>query len=129
MEKIIIAHISQSMLITFFLGLICLFLYCWKTSKENNIGYTTQPYMRLTWPNVVFHLIASFLVLMLLNEISEILIDNFIPVLKGSEFYHNTLAALTGLFGSRLVAFVLEKARKIRNEKDENIKHVHKNEH
>lgn len=124
-ENIIIGHITLSMLVAFTLGIACLFVYAWKTSAEQLQGYSTKRYMRLTLPNVVFHFVASLLVFWILHEISEIIIQNFIPALNGNSLYHNTLSALTGMFGSVLVAKVFEIARKKQNTIDSNIKHVH----
>lgn len=124
-EKIIIGHISIGMLVAFVIGIICLFAYAWKTSTDQSQGYSTKRYMRLTPPNIVFHFVASLLVLLLLHEISEVLIKNFIPALTGNSLYHNTLAAGSGMFGSVLVAKVFEYVRKKQNTIDANIKHVH----
>lgn len=111
MENIVFGHITLSMLVSFLLGILCLFLYCWKTNQASD---KTNRYMNLTVPNILFHLVASFLVLNILHEISGVVIENFIPALKTDNIYHNTLAALTGMFGSVLVAWVIDKSKKFR---------------
>lgn len=124
MENTIIGHITYDMLIAFCFGIASLFLYAWKRKKESN-GYTIKRYMVLSVPNILFHIIASLMVLWVLHEISEVIISNFMPSLNGSGTYHAVLACLTGMFGSVLVARVLELGRKRLNTKDQNIKHVH----
>lgn len=125
MEKILFDHVTVGMAIAFAMGMLCLFLYAWKTKQETKTGYNTNRYMKLTLPNILFHIVSSMLVLMLLHEISEILITNYFPMLATSTIYHNTLSALTGAFGSVLVAKVFEYVRKKQNTIDPNIKHVH----
>lgn len=99
-------HITAKVTVAFTLGIASLFLYAWKSTTENK-------YMKLTVQNILFHIIASFMVLLGLNEISEVIIDNYIKVLDGSNTYYFTLACLTGMFGSVLVAYILEKGKKI----------------
>lgn len=125
MDKIIIGHITLEMIVSFSLGIIVLFAYCWKNNEEVKKGYGTKSYMKLTFPNIVFHLFSSVLVLWLLHELSEVIITNFIPALDSNKIYHNTLATATGIFGSVGVAKVFEFVRKKQNKIDQNIKHVH----
>ncbi|SDT16096.1 hypothetical protein SAMN05192545_2907 [Maribacter dokdonensis] len=125
MEKIIFGHIDVGMLVLFVLGLLCLFFYAWKNNEDIKKGYSTKRYMRISLPNTLFHIFGSVSVFMLLHELSEVLIDNLIPQLKGSGTYHMTLSFLSGCFGSVLVAWVFEYVRKKQNTIDTNIKHVH----
>lgn len=125
MEQVIFNHITYEMLLAFMLGIISLFVYAWKTSTDNSLGYSVNKYMRLTPSNITFHFIASIMVLLGLHELSEALISNFIPALDASKTYHYALSALTGMFGSRLIAWILEKTRKKLNTSDDNIKHIH----
>mgnify|MGYP000197484209 CR=1 FL=1 len=113
MKTTIFAHITIEMIIAFTLGISCLFLYTWKSSTDNK-------YMKLTLPNVLFHFVASVMVFLGLHELGEIIIENYIPVLKGNNSYHYTLACLTGMFGSVLVAWVLTKRNNITKKEETN---------
>lgn len=120
-----IQHLTPDMVIAFILGIGSLFLYAWKTTVEHNRGYGVKRYMTLTLANISFHIVSSFMLFLGLHEVGEIIIKNYIPFLEESKTYHYTLAALTGMFGSVLIAFIFEKAAKYRNKKDTNINHVH----
>lgn len=125
MENIIFGHISVAMAMAFVIGIACLFSYSWMTGVNEQDGYTSKRYMKLTPPNITFHLIGSFAVFFVLHEISEVLITNFIPALEGSGTYHWLMSLLCGMFGSVLVAKVFEYVRKKQNLIDRNIEHVH----
>ena len=117
LDKIVLGHITQGMIIAFVLGMLTLLTYAWKKRNEYKSKEGYSRYMVINLPNSLFHVIASFLVLFVLDEISEVLIENYIPVLKTSQFYRLTLAGLTGMFGSVLIAIIFEKVNAIRNKK------------
>lgn len=116
MENIFFGEITYSMLVSFTFGVACLLLYA-ATRKE-----AKNPYMVMNVLNIIFHIVASFLVLYLLQEINAVLIDNYFPTLKGGSTYNLTLSALIGMFGSVLVAMILEVGKKkfgVKNESNE----------
>ena len=125
MEKEIIGHITGWMMLLFCFGMLCLFSYALKNNDDVKQGYSTKRYMRITKWNSLFHIAGSISVFLLLHELSEVLIKNFIPQLDGSGTYHMTLSFLSGAFGSVLVAWVFEFVRKKQNNIDTIIKHVH----
>ena len=119
LEKNIIGHINMEMIISFFLAMIGLFLFraiLVKETKKN--GYGAGRFMTPTLLNIAFHVVTSFLFLWLLHEISEVLINNFIPKFVGNNTF-------SGVFGGYAFAWVFEKGRKRLNVKDKNITHNH----
>ncbi|WP_044398806.1 hypothetical protein [Lacinutrix sp. Hel_I_90] len=115
-------HLKPEIIIAFLLGIAILFLFSWRQRSNNVSGYSLKKYLKPSLPNILFHLVSSFALLFVLHEISE-------DIIKRLGFnenkYHLTLACLTGMFGGLFVAWVFEKAAKIRNKNDDNIKHIH----
>lgn len=109
-DAVLFEHITPIMWVMFVLGLITLFSYCWRVSS-NSKG--VKKYMTLSMPNVLFHVIASFMVFLTLEETGEYLISKFLTDFEPGKIYHLSLSGLTGMFGSFLVALILELGSKI----------------
>ena len=101
-------HISLEMWAMFALGIVTVILFSWVTIDQNK---GVQRYFKLTVKNVLFHVVASLMVFITVEELSNTLIEAYVPVLKDSGTYHLTLSGLIGMFGSWLVAWVIEKAK------------------
>lgn len=126
LEAFIIEPITVGMAIAFLLGNVVLFSWMWKMERDEKSGYTTKRFLRPTAPNISFHFLSGLLVLLVLHEISDVVIERFFPELDSeNQTYNMTLSGLTGMFGSVLVGYFLEKWAKKRNVADPNIKHVH----
>ena len=108
MEANFLNHISLGMWVMFGLGILSVIMYSWTTIDEHN---GVKKYFKLTIKNVLFHIVASFMVFICLEELSEKIIDIWIPILKGSGPYHFSMSGLVGMFGSALVAWIMEKAK------------------
>ena len=109
-ELIYLQHIDFGMWLLFILGVAALFAYSWKTSNETK---GVRKYLNLSLPNILFHLVASIMVFLTLEETGEYLIKKFLPEFNPSQAYHYTLSALTGMFGSVFVAWILEIGKKL----------------
>ena len=127
MEKIVVGHITVSMLIAFLLGIICIFLFA-KMRLQGQTGYATGKFFKPTWWNFSFHLLSGVSILFLLHEISAAMLTNWLPFLEGNSTYYNSLSWFSGAGGGFAVAYVFEKIRKKFNTTDINIKHIHDEE-
>lgn len=111
MEEIkFLEHITSGMWVMFLLGFLAIIGYSLK-SEDSEEG--TKKYFKLTWKNIAFHLVASLMVFIAIEELGSVLISNYIPALNSSVTYYYTMSALSGMFGSYLVAWVIEKAKSI----------------
>ena len=95
----IFAHLTIQNIIGFILANFVLYAY-WKSSISDKV---------ITKWGLLFHFGASLLVFLGMDEFSFYVIENYVPFLKGQEFYQFTFSALVGLFGSKVVARLLGK--------------------
>lgn len=101
-------HITLGMWVMFVLGILSIVVYSWKTPDSD---HGTKKYFKLTIKNLIFHLVSSLMVFIAIEEVSDVIISNFIPILSGDSTYHFVVSGLTGMFGSYLVAWVIEKSK------------------
>jgi hypothetical protein len=109
-ESTLFEQITPMMWLMFALGLICVFIYSWKISRESK---GIKKYMTLSFPNVAFHIIASFMVFLTLEETGEYFIRQWLTDFKAGELYHLTLSSLSGMFGSAVIALIFELSKRI----------------
>jgi len=109
LDEIVFGHITPGMLLMFVLGVLSLFLLSWKyIDQEIQHGdHTHKKYMRLTWPNALFHVVASFAVLMILHELIE-------PLAKFgfTSLGDNVLSLIVGLSGSVIITLFIDNSVK-----------------
>lgn len=110
MEANFLSHISLGMWVMFGLGILSVLMYSWTTIDEHK---GVKRYFKLTWKNFFFHLVASLMVFIAIEELSEKLIEVYIPILKGSGTYHFSMSGLVGMFGSAFIALIIEKSKSI----------------
>lgn len=108
MEYNFLDHIDTGMWIMFALGILSIVTFSWKTPDSEK---GVKKYFRLTFKNVVFHIIASLMVFLALGEIGGRIIENWFPAMSGNGTYNMMLSGLTGMFGSALVALIIEKSK------------------
>lgn len=128
MENIIFSHVTGNMLLAFIVGVALIFIYGkWKSENiDLKNGYTVKKYTRLTLINVLFQLVAGFLVLFIIHEIAEKVLA--FSGIEGSKGYHLTLSALCGCLGGQFFAFIIEKGRMLLNKRDKEIAHLERPE-
>jgi len=110
MEADFLNHISIGMWVMFSLGILSVIMYSWTTIDEHD---GVKKYFKLTWKNFFFHLVSSFMVFICLEELSEKIIEIWIPALKASGTYHFSMSGLVGMFGSAFIAWMIEKSKSI----------------
>ena len=107
METTFLQHISLEMWFMFILGVVCIVLYSKMTiDRKEGVGR----FYRATWTNFGFHLVASLIMLIGINELGEALIENYLTFLDSGGIYPLTLSSLIGMLGSRPVAWIVNKA-------------------
>lgn len=107
MENNFLKHISLEMWFMFLLGVVCIVLYSKMTiDRKDGVGR----FYRATWTNFGFHMIASLIMLIAINELGEALIANYLTFLDKGGLYPLTLSSLIGMLGSRPVAWIVHKA-------------------
>jgi len=112
MENNFLEHISFGMWVMYFLGVLTLFGYSWTVSKESK---GVKKYYKLTVPNIIFHLTASLMVFFSWEETGEMLIKKLVTDFDFSNGWHFVFSGLTGMFGSFMVAGLLELGRNLKN--------------
>jgi MFS superfamily sulfate permease-like transporter len=105
-------HIDTAMWILFALGVAALLTYSWKTANDSK---GLKKYLILSVPNIVFHVIASIIVFLTLEETGEHIIRYFLTDFDPGQPYHYTLSALSGMFGSMFLALIFELGKIIIN--------------
>lgn len=126
-DKVLFGELTTGMLMLFIIGILALVSYIWSQTyhkKTTTTGYTTKRFMVLNGPNVLFHIISSFGLLLLFTEVGSPIVENFIPWLKDNEAYHLTYSFADGMAGSVLIGWLLEKWAKRRNIADDEIAHT-----
>lgn len=112
MEHNFLDNIDMGMWIMFGLGILSVITFSWKT-QDSEKG--VRKYFKLTVKNVIFHIIASLMVFLALGEIGDRILETWFPAMSGNGTYNMMLSGLTGMFGSALVALIIEKRPRAQN--------------
>lgn len=100
-------------------GLLCVIVFQIVQSKNiKNSQSAISDYFTLTWPNILFQIIAGYLMLAIVPEIGIPLFRIFTKVIGAEievdsvENIAHTLAAICGLFGGYFLAKIINKVQK-----------------